>query len=250
MKIGNTRSVGGGARLGGVGAARPAAGPSAASASSSVGGAGSVQDATSVLGIPESEFTPKVRSAIMALLKEVDVLRHELEKSKARISHLEKLADEDALVPVANRRAFVRELSRMLSFAQRYDAPVSVLYFDVNDMKRINDNFGHTAGDAVIAHVATLLAGNVRESDIVGRLGGDEFGVILANADENAARRKAEQLARVISTTPVQFKGQSITVEITYGAYALKGDDDAHAMIDQADRAMYERKPRVGAKSS
>lgn len=246
MKIGNSRPAGGATRLGGVGAARATGAAAAASAA----GPAPVQDAATILGIPEAEFTPKVRGAIMTLLKEVDVLRHELEKSKSRISYLEKLADEDALVPVANRRAFVRELSRMLSFAQRYDAQVSVLYFDVNDMKHINDTYGHSAGDAAIAHVAALLAENVRESDIVGRLGGDEFGVILANANEEAARRKAEQLAHAISTTPVQYKGQSIPVEITYGAYALKGGDDAHAMIDQADRAMYERKPRESEKPS
>lgn len=246
LKIGSSRPLGGASRLGGIGAARPAG---AAAPAGPTSAAQPVQDATSILGIPEAEFTPKVRSAIMTLLKEVDVLRHELEKSKARIAHLEKLADEDALVPVANRRAFVRELSRMLSYAQRYDSEISVLYFDINDMKRINDTYGHAAGDAAIAHVAALLAANVRESDVVGRLGGDEFGVILAKATEEAARRKAEQLAQVISGTPVEYKGQRITVEITYGAYAVKGEDDAHAMIDQADRAMYERKPREGAKS-
>lgn len=145
---------------------------------------------------------------------------------------LEKLADEDALVPVANRRAFVRELSRMLSFAQRYDVKDSLLYFDINDMKHINDLFGHPASDSAIAHVASVLSDSVRESDIVGRLGGDEFGIILANADEEAARQKAEQLAHTFATHPLDFKGQRITVDVTYGAYALTGDDDAHDMIE------------------
>ena len=249
MKIDSSRSLGGASRMGGVGAARSAGAASATSAAGPATSAAPVQDTASVLGIPEAELTPKVRGAIMMLLKEVDALRQELDKTRSRITHLEKLADEDALLPVANRRAFVRELSRMLSFAQRYDSQVSVLYFDINDMKHINDTYGHAAGDAAIAHVASMLASSVRESDIVGRLGGDEFGVILANATEDAARFKAEQLARVISTTPVQFKGQRISVEITYGAYALKGDDDAHAMIDQADKAMYERKP-AGSKTS
>ncbi len=236
MKIGNSRSVGGGAKIGGVGAAR---GPAT---SAPVTASGAVQDTTSILGIPEAEFTPKVRHAIMTLLKEVDTLRHDLDQSKARIAHLEKLADEDSLVPVANRRAFVRELSRMLSFAQRYDSRVSVLYFDINDMKRINDSLGHAAGDAAITHIAGILTGSVRESDVVGRLGGDEFGVILANADEDAARRKAETLARTIAETPFDYKGKQVRVEITYGAYSLKGDDDASAMLEQADKAMYDRK--------
>ena len=90
-------------------------------------------------------------------------------------------------MPVANRRSFVRELSRMLSYAQRYGGEISVLYFDVNDMKSINDTYGHAAGDAAIGHVANLLAASIRESDVVGRLGGDEFGIILANAPESEA---------------------------------------------------------------
>lgn len=236
MKVGSSRSVGGSGRIGSVGATR---GPAT---SSPVTATGAVRDTTSVLGIPEAEFTPKVRQAIMTLLKEVDTLRHDLEQSKARIAHLEKLADEDALAPIANRRAFVRELSRMLSFAQRYDSRVSVLYFDINDMKRINDSLGHPAGDAAITHVAAILTGSVRESDVVGRLGGNEFGVILANANEDAARAKAESLARAIAETPFDWKGKQVRVEITYGAYSLKGDDDASAMLEQADKAMYARK--------
>ncbi len=132
-----------------------------------------VRDSTSVLGVPEPEFTPKVRDAIYSLLEEVGKLREELEQSKHRISQLEKLADEDPMVPISNRRSFVRELSRMLSYAQRYGGAISVLYFDINDMKSINDTHGHAAGDAAIAHVAGHLAASIRESDVVGRLGGD-----------------------------------------------------------------------------
>jgi diguanylate cyclase (GGDEF)-like protein len=244
LKIGGQRPVGAGSRVGGVGAARGAA------RTESVAAPGAVQDTTSVLGIPDTEFTPKVRTAIMMLLQEVDSLRHDLEQSKKRIQHLEKLADQDTLTLVANRRAFVRELSRMLSFAQRYGSRVSVLYFDIDDMKHINDTYGHPAGDAAISHVASMLIESVRESDIVGRLGGDEFGVILANADEDAARVKAEQLAHEISSRPIDCKGKKISVAITFGAYALQDDDDAHAMLEQADRAMYAAKPREGQSSS
>jgi diguanylate cyclase (GGDEF)-like protein len=81
----------------------------------------------------------------------VDSLRHDLEQSKKRIQHLEKLADQDTLTPVANRRAFVRELSRMLSFAQGYGSRVSVLYFDIDDIKHINDTYGYPFGDAAYA---------------------------------------------------------------------------------------------------
>ncbi len=236
MKIGDSRPTGASA---GVSRLRPASG---AQASAPATASQPVQDSTSVMGIPETEFTPKVRDAIVGLLEEVSKLREELDKSKQRISQLEKLADQDPLVPVANRRSFVRELSRMLSYAQRYGGEISVLYFDVNDMKSINDTYGHAAGDAAIGHVANLLAASIRESDVVGRLGGDEFGIILANAPESEAIQKADQLGKLIAATPFDWKGKQVQVAISAGAYALKGGEDASAMLDNADQAMYVQK--------
>jgi diguanylate cyclase (GGDEF)-like protein len=201
-------------------------------------------DAAMVLGIPEAELTPKVRAAIAALSQQVDVLRGQLDRSRARIARLERLADEDALVPVANRRAFVRELSRMVSTARRYGTGIAVLYLDIDNMKRVNDTFGHSAGDTVITHVASILLGSVRGSDVVGRLGGDEFGVVLANTNEESARAKAKQLSRTIAATPVRIGNQRITTRITYGVCALEAGNDAQAMIEKADRAMYARKVR------
>lgn len=237
MKIGETGSVRGNAS---VSRLRPASG---AAKNGKITNSAPAQDTTSVMGIPESEFTPKVQEAIYSLLEEVSKLRQELEQNKQRISQLEKLADEDAMVPISNRRAFVTELSRMLSFAQRYGGAVSVLYFDIDDMKSINDTHGHGAGDAAIIHVANLLSNSIRESDIVGRLGGDEFGIILANAPESEAVQKAEQLGGLISATPFQWKGLEINVGISSGAYALQGGEDASVMLDNADRAMYAQKP-------
>lgn len=237
MKIGETRTVGGRA---GVVRLRPASG---AAQGGKVDKSRHVEDTTTVLGIPESAFTPEVRDAVFSLLEEVATLRQELEQGKQRISQLEKLADQDSLVPIANRRSFVRELSRILSFTQRYGGAISVLYFDINDMKSINDTHGHAAGDVAIVHVANLLASSIRESDIVGRLGGDEFGIIMANAPESEAIQKSEQLGRTISATPFDWKGQKITVAISSGAYALQGGEDASAMLDNADQAMYAQKP-------
>lgn len=225
--IGIIRSVDGITWLLGDGTARPAA---------------LEPGAMPALGIPEAELTPKVRAAAAALLQEVNGLRGELERSRAHVARLEKLADEDALVPVANRRAFVRELSRMVSFARRYGTRLSVLYFDIDNMKHVNDTFGHAAGDAAIAHVASILLGSVRGSDMVGRLGGDEFGVILANATENMARTKAEQLVRAVAARPVGVGVRIIGVRVTYGVHFLEAGDDVAAMIEKADRAMYARK--------
>jgi diguanylate cyclase (GGDEF)-like protein len=199
-------------------------------------------DTASVLGIPDQELTPKVRDAIMRLMAEVDALRRDLERSRERIAFLERLADQDALAPIANRRAFVRELSRVMAFSERYNAPASIIYFDVNGLKPINDTWGHPAGDAALMHVADVLVENVRESDIVGRLGGDEFGVILSQADEATASEKARALVATIESKPLDWNGEAIPIHVSYGVYTFRGGDSAGEALAAADRAMYAHK--------
>ena len=239
MKIGETRTA---PYLRGV--ARAAASPPAAG----TGPAGTIAatgDSVAVMGVPEAELTPKVRAAIMGLLDEVQHLRDELRQSVKRIAYLERLADQDTLLPVINRRAFVRELSRMLSFAERYGIVSSVLYFDINGMKAINDTHGHAAGDAALVRVSELLAENIRESDVVGRLGGDEFGVILTQADIAVAHEKAASLATAIENAPLIWKGREVAVGVAYGAQVFGAGDTADHVLDAADRAMYQRKQAI-----
>jgi diguanylate cyclase (GGDEF)-like protein len=177
-----------------------------------------------------------------ALVEEREALRHELAEARTQIAQLERLADEDALTPIANRRAFVRELTRMIAFTKRYGVPSSVVYFDVNGMKQINDNHGHPAGDAALRLVAKTLLDNVRLSDVVGRLGGDEFGVILAHTNQEQANAKADALAQAIGASPLRWGGVDIRVSAAHGVYSFTGGDDAHVAIEAADRAMYRQK--------
>ena len=202
-------------------------------------------DAGLALGIPgisEEALSPELREGVARLAAERDRLRDELAKARGRIATLERLADEDALTPVANRRAFVRQLTRMIAFTHRYGVPASVVYFDINNLKQINDEHGHPAGDAALRHIATVLRENVRSSDIVGRLGGDEFGVILAQTDEAQAHSKAAALAAAIVATPLRWEGLTIAISAAYGVYAFSGADDPQHAIEAADRAMYRQK--------
>ena len=90
--------------------------------------------------------------------------------------------------------------------------------------------------------IAELLAENVRESDIVGRLGGDEFGVILAQASPEVATEKAASLSALISTTPLVWEGTAISLTVSYGLYSFSGTEDAGEALQRADQAMYEQK--------
>ena len=202
-------------------------------------------EAAGSLGIPgiaEDALSPELRDGVARLAAERDRLRDELARARARIASLERLADKDALTPVANRRAFVRQLARMIAFTHRYGVPASVVYFDINNMKQINDAHGHPAGDAALRHIAAVLRDNIRSSDVVGRLGGDEFGVVLAQTDEVQAQAKAAALANAIAETPLRWEGLTLSLSAAYGIHAFSATDDPQHAIEAADRAMYRQK--------
>jgi diguanylate cyclase (GGDEF)-like protein len=199
-------------------------------------------DKTAFLGLGEDDLTPAVQAAVQTLLSEIDDLRGEVARLKAKLSEAEDLADRDPLTPVLNRRAFVRELGRIRTFSERYDSPASLVYFDLDGFKSVNDRFGHAAGDSALQAVAQRLAGNIRDSDIVGRMGGDEFAVILVQADKATAEAKAASLARVIETSPIQFGDWSAPLHISYGVREITPDLDPDTLIAEADAAMFARK--------
>lgn len=243
MKVGSSRPGSGTGRTGAVTTRAPAAATSTpAAAASAPTAARSTVDSAQVMGIPQTEFTPKVRAAITNLMTEIDRLRRELTRTQARLSEVERMADQDALVPVNNRRAFMRELSRVLHFAGRYGSQASLIYFDLNGLKQINDTLGHAAGDAAISKVAELLKSNVRDFDVVGRLGGDEFAVVLAQTPIDQAAERAEHLARIIRATTIPWQDHLIHLDVAYGVHPLALDTDPAAAIAAADRAMYVKK--------
>ncbi|MGZ3404645.1 MAG: GGDEF domain-containing protein, partial [Phenylobacterium sp.] len=203
---------------------------------------GTPVDSVEILGISEAEMTPAVSAAVQGLLGEIDDLRGEVGRLKGRLAEIEDLADRDALTPLLNRRAFLRELGRIRTFAQRYGSPASLVYFDLDDLKGVNDRLGHAAGDAALKAVADRLQQHVRESDIVGRMGGDEFAVILAQADRATAEAKAASLARAIEAEPLKFGEWSAPLHISWGVREITQDAEPEALVADADQAMYARK--------
>lgn len=201
--------------------------------------------AISEIGLSEEDLTPKARAALVALLEENERLRQSLATARARVARFEQLADCDSLVPAFNRRAFMRELRRTISYGARYASVNSVLYFDINGMKEINDTLGHAAGDAALMRIARVLDANLRDSDIVGRLGGDEFGVILKNANAERARKKAASLAHALAAEPVHWQGWPIPVEAAFGVHEISEEDTALSALYAADQSMYAQKDEV-----
>jgi diguanylate cyclase (GGDEF)-like protein len=181
-----------------------------------------------VHGIPESEFTPRVREAVYGLMAEVERLKKE--------------TDQDTLLPILNRRAFVREVTRFISLAARYGTPSSLVYIDLNGFKGINDAHGHAAGDAILRHIADILVHQVRDTDVVARIGGDEFGIVLAHVNLEQAGKKAAALDRALRERPLVYNGNTLALGFSFGTYELRAGESADSAIAQADAAMYAQK--------
>jgi diguanylate cyclase (GGDEF)-like protein len=178
----------------------------------------------------------------MRLVAEVEALKAELAAARAQIAELEVRADVDPLLDILNRRGFERELARSLAYVKRYGTPAALLYLDLDGFKSVNDRHGHAVGDAVLKAVAAALVREVRASDVVGRLGGDELAILLWNVTEAAAAAKAEILEQTVETADLAPLGIDLAVGASVGAAMLDVSDTPARVIERADRAMYARK--------
>jgi diguanylate cyclase (GGDEF)-like protein len=147
-----------------------------------------------------------------------------------------QLADVDELTGVHNRRYFHETLERECARAHRYERGIALIVLDVIDFKQTNDRLGHLAGDAVLATVAECLLGTARQTDVVCRIGGDEFAVILPEA----GARDAEQLYRRIQLAlGSNGSGPAERIQLSAGIAELRPEDDAVALLQRADDALY-----------
>jgi diguanylate cyclase (GGDEF)-like protein len=182
------------------------------------------------------------RAAVMRLAAEVDALAAQLEASRARICELEARIDIDPLTDILNRRGFERELKRSLAYVKRYGTSVALVYVDLDGFKPVNDRHGHAAGDTVLKAIAAALVRNVRASDVVARIGGDEFAVLLWNVNATGAAAKAVALETAVYSTPVRWDNATLVVGASAGLALLGALDSAADVLARADAAMYARK--------
>jgi diguanylate cyclase (GGDEF)-like protein len=185
---------------------------------------------------------PPSRAAAVRLAAEVDALGAQLEASRARIADLEARIDIDPLTDTLNRRGFERELKRSLAYVKRYGTSAALVYVDLDSFKPVNDRHGHAAGDAVLKAVAATLLRHVRASDVVARIGGDEFVVLLWNVGGPAAVAKAQALETAVYSTPVRWGASTLVVGASAGVALLGALDNAAEVMARADAAMYARK--------
>ena len=158
-------------------------------------------------------------------------------------SRLQSLASHDPLTGILNARAYYDQCDQLIHLSQRQNDPFSVLFVDLDHFKRINDNHGHLAGDHVLRTVAEVIQANVRTSDLVGRIGGEEFSVFLPNTDMPGARRVAETLRSAIENSHPHVDGISLSITASIGVASKSFRDQSMVAIQKiADLAMYEAK--------
>lgn len=184
----------------------------------------------------------EIVSDIGELRAENDRLTLELNQMRLRLLDVERTADTDPLVAVYNRRAFIREVEKARTVMARYDILSSVIFFDLNGFKSINDRFGHSIGDELLRDIGDVLTNNVRSCDLVARLGGDEFGVLLFKSGVEETRAKAASLACRIAEVCVDMPTDKICVSTAWGVAPCEAEDTAEQILARADRAMYASK--------
>ncbi|MCB5160437.1 diguanylate cyclase [Marinomonas algarum] len=157
---------------------------------------------------------------------------------------LERLAFVDYLTGVASRRAFDDALDKQMALTQKTAVPFVCGVFDLDNFKRINDTFGHDAGDAVLVSIVDRVKAQLTEEDVIGRLGGEEFGLILTGVDQNDAFQALDTLRKKIMTGLIQYGMEEIKMTASVGGTVfVKGSQlDKVALVKQADRALYEAK--------
>jgi diguanylate cyclase (GGDEF)-like protein len=176
------------------------------------------------------------------LIEEISLLRGKVARLQERVEQLDQLAHQDALIELPNRRGFMRELERLIARVDRYGINGAMLFVDLDGLKIINDTLGHRAGDEALIQVASLLVKGVRHSDVVARIGGDEFGILLENSDEAAAHETAGRLIEQISACEVIHDGEALPLSVAIGVGMIDALDTAEAVMERADEAMYRRK--------
>lgn len=159
-----------------------------------------------------------------------------------RVVELEHLIQTDELTGLLNRRGFETELKRALANAGRHDEQGVLIYIDLDGFKPINDTFGHAAGDEVLRRVAGILGDGVRDTDYVGRIGGDEFVILMTRTYWKDCLNHSEIISTRLNQAVVDWNGRQIAVKASIGMQNYGPNDSGHDILKRADEAMYKTK--------
>ena len=192
-----------------------------------------------------ADANPRLQEAELRcqqLAGQVDELREEADKLKKALEQQQREANRDALTNLANRRAFDKLLAHEHRRWKRYGRPLSIVFFDIDHFKSINDQYGHAAGDIALTAIAKILHKSLRENDFLARWGGEEFIALLPDTDENASMEVAEKLRAAVMATRFHFHDSEVRVTVSCGISQFADADEPEQVLNRADEALYQSK--------
>lgn len=163
-------------------------------------------------------------------------------RNALKYHHALKAATTDALTTCGNRQALESSLLREINLAQRDDIPMSVIMFDFDHFKKINDNYGHQCGDYVLKRASMDIKNMIRKTDLLFRYGGEEFVILLHKTNLAGARIVAEKIRKQIEAESITFQDQPLKATVSLGVATLNEDDGISSIIERADKALYAAK--------
>jgi len=209
-------------------------------------GSGSEEVAVQSLQKGAVGYLPKSKLSTEKLAETIDDAMKrwgQIQQGRANQEELERLANIDSLTGLLNRGAILRKLSEQMKHAKRYRDELSLSLLDIDHFKKVNDQYGHLTGDDVLEQVATLMWQNIRDADIIGRYGGEEFIIILPRTDLSSALNVAERVRKMIEASKMKDpEGNMFGITVSQGISIYKLGEDEHSLISRADNALYKAK--------
>lgn len=189
-------------------------------------------------------FSEQVLASGELLLQAKDITKQKIVEQhlNENARRLSDLALTDELTQIANRRSFVASVNSEISRCSRINAAVAFFLLDIDHFKAVNDTYGHQAGDKVLKEIASLAKTTLREYDIFGRMGGEEFGIFLAETSHDIALEVAERLRLQIAAHPFNLDGKNITVTVSIGLALSRENLSFEQLYADADAALYQAK--------
>ena len=185
----------------------------------------------------------ELRQKVGVLKSNFNNLKKEVDSARQRADHLEQELLLDPLTGIYNRRAYDKHVKEELQRYQRYNQQFSMLLFDVDHFKRINDTYGHAIGDRCLKEIINRIKTILRESDFLARVGGEEFVVILPGTGETQAVDVAEKVRRAVEKTEFIHNNETLPITISVGVTAVQPSDHSpDTLFQRVDNAMYEAK--------
>lgn len=183
-----------------------------------------------------------IQNTVESSHRELLETRRSLATMQAELAETRQMLNEDALTGALNRRGLEQTLDREVARAQRNQSRFSLAMLDLDHFKKLNDTYGHEAGDRMLVHFAALTKSVLRKSDAFVRYGGEEFTVLLPDTDARGAMFVLGRLQQLMAKTPLMHEGRPIHATFSAGIATLRAEENGHALLRRADEALYQAK--------